>query len=232
MANETRDKDEQELAEAEEFLEFEDDQTLDALGAVLPDDETITQEQINEMKMLGVAKPHTVSWERWNQIQNFRSEHHLMVKMAAVGRPQSEIAEALGYTQAHVSKVLNTPEIKAKVKKEIDSIYGDDVKNALKARAVKAVQVIDDTLDYGKPSERFTAAQYVLDHTVGKAQQTAEVKVHLLTQVMDYLSKLRDVSPNQNQLPQAPDPFDTVIEQVIPKNMTVGVRSNGEGSKE
>src|SRR5687767_12900087 len=46
-------------------------------------DETITQDQINEFKMLGIYKPPGVSWERWQRIQDIRPEHEHMIHLAA-----------------------------------------------------------------------------------------------------------------------------------------------------
>lgn len=220
------------MNETRKDLEFEEIEATE-LGTELLNDETITQEAINEMKMLGVSKPSTVSWERWNRLQSERIEHTHMIHLAASGVPQGKIAKTLGYDQAHVSKVLNTPEIKAKILTEVKEIYGEDHKKALKDRVVKAVGVIDDVLDSGKEAERASMAKWVVEHSIGKAQNTTEHKVNLLGDIQVHIAKyeqnqLREVGENPNLLPKPIDPFDTVINEVIPEGFTVGVRSNSE----
>lgn len=219
------------MNETKSVQEFEEID-LDHNGSVLTD-ETITQEQINEMKMLGLDKPDSISWERWQRVQSIRSEHELMIMMKATGSSQSKIAQELGYSNSQVSKVLNAPEIKAKVSKQISEIYGDDVKLALKARAMKSVEVFDETLENGKASEKRRAAQYILDHTIGKAQQTVQVKGNVLADFILQVeqmsqSQLRDVGSNPDLLTKKPHKFDTVIEQLIPSDFVVGKRSKGE----
>ena len=196
-------------------------------------DENITQDQINEMKMLGIGKPDSVSWERWQRIQSIRSEHEHMIMLKATGSSNGKIARELGYSDAQVSKVLNAPEVKAKVSAQIADIYGDDVKQAMKARAMKSVEVFDDVLENGKTSEKLQAAQYILDHTVGKAQQNVQVKGNVLADFIiqvEQMSKdqLRDVGSNPDLLTKKPHKFDTVIEQLIPNDFVVGKRSVGE----
>lgn len=196
-------------------------------------DETITQDQINEMKMLGLPKPDSVSWDRWQQIQNIRAEHELMIKMAATGTPQKVIAQTLGYNQAQVSKILKTPEVRDQVSKEISSIYGDDYKKAFKDRFNKSMLVVDDTLENGQPKDKADMAKWVLEHTVGKAQQNVQVKGALLADFMIQVeqisqNQLRDVTSNPELLTKKPHKFDTVIEQFVPNDFVVGKRSEGE----
>lgn len=220
---------------SEKLIDLEETE-FDELGNVpfVLTDENITQEQINEMKMLGIAKPETVSWERWNKLQSIRFEHEHMIMMAAGGRPQREIAEAMGYDQAHVSKILNTPEIKAKVQEEVKSIYGTDYKKALKDLNDKAIMVVSDILENGKEAEKASMAKWNLEHTVGKASQEIQVTKTTLTEFIVRVDQmkadqLRDVGPNQTLLSKEPDPFDTIIAEVIPKGMVIGKRSSGEG---
>jgi len=214
-----------------------DENKLDDLGQeiIVLTDLNISQEQINEMKMLGLAKPETVSWERWNKIQNIRLEHQHMIRLAAGGIPQWKIAQDLGYEQAHVSKILNTPEVKAEIEQEIKDIYGDDWKKTIKDRNAKAVGVVDKVLEFGNAKEAGGMAKWVLEQTVGKASQEIVEKKTSLTEVifkieqMNQANQLRDVGSSSGNLPSEPDPFDTIIEQVIPKGMIVGKRSSNEG---
>ncbi len=196
-------------------------------------DLNITQEQINEMKMLGLPRPEKVSYQRWFEIQDERYEHTHMIQMAAGGRPQSEIARVLGYDQAHVSKVLNTPWVKAKVQEEAKSIYGKDWKQALKDLNDLSIMVVKEVLETGKESEKAAMAKWNLEHSVGKASQEIQVTKTTLTEFIVRVDQmkadqLRDVGSNQALLPKPPDPFDTIIDQVIPKGMVIGKRSSSE----
>jgi predicted transcriptional regulator len=207
--------------------EFEE-VSLSESGNILTD-ENITQDQINEMKMLGIPKPDTVSWERWQQLQTVRHEHQHMIHLAASGVPQKQIAEILGYTNASVSKILNTPEIKQKVNAEVVSIYGEDHKKALKHRAMKAIGVVDEVLESGKESEQAAMAKWVLEHSIGKAQQVVEHKGTILSDVMikiEQLNQLRDVTDSQALLTKTPHKFDTILEQIVPSGVVVGKRTN------
>jgi hypothetical protein len=212
-------------------------ENVDNLGNPEPTDETITQEQINEMKMLGLPKPRLVSWERWQRIQNVRIEHQHMIQLAAMGYPQKKIAQEMGYTDASVSKILNTPEVKSEVNKIVQETYGDNIKKAMKDRALKAVTVVDDILDnpLSKSSDRLSAATYILDHTVGKPQQQINHTGNFIMEIMDEatrITKLREANPITPELTGKPDPFDTVLEQIVPSNVVVGKRSNvKEGSE-
>ena len=196
-------------------------------------DQNITQDQINEMKMLGMDRPETVSSERWWRLQDIRYEHEFMIHLAATGMSQKGISEAVGYGQVHVSKALNTPEVKERIRQEIEKIYGVDHKKALRDRSMKSLEVVDDILENGKESEKAAMAKWQLEHTIGKASQEIQVTKTTLTEFIVRVDQmkadqLRDVGSSQSLLPKAEDPFDTIINEVIPKGMVIGKRSSGE----
>ena len=215
--------------ELEEF-EIEESEFTD-LGTPELTDETINQEQINEMKMLGLGKPRLVSWERWQRIQDIRHEHEHMIHLAASGLPQGEIAKQLGYDHVHVSKVLRHPEVRNKISDRINEIYGSDHKKALKDRSLKAIKVVDEILESGKESEQASMAKWVLEHSIGKASQDVNVKTTSLVEVIhkiNEMSQLRDVGSSIEALSKPEDPFDNVIKEVIPKGIIIGKRSSGD----
>lgn len=203
----------------------------------LLNDETISQEQINEMKMLGIEKPESVTWARWQRIQDIRFEHEHMIHLAASGQPQHLIAEQLGYDQVHVSKVLATPEVRKKVMDKVNEIYGADYKKAVKDRTMKALGVVDEVLDSGPMKEKAPMARWLIEHTIGKASQDIQVTKTTLSEVIVKIeemkqAKLRDVNRAAQDLPREKDHFDTIIDQVIPKGMVIGKRSEGNSDGE
>lgn len=197
-------------------------------------DENISQEQINEMKMLGIEKPQSVSYERWNQLQSIRFEHEHIIHLAASMVPQWKIAQLTGYDQAHISKILRTPEVKAKVQKQVEEVYGADHKKAVKDLGMKAISVVSEVLDNPSDKERAGMAKFVIEHSIGKAQQEVKHTGGTLNEFivkieqMKSENQLRDVSATAGSLPKAEDPFDNVIRKVIPVGMVVGKRSGGE----
>lgn len=218
----------------EKLTDIEDSE-FDELGSpvVVLTDDNITQDQINEMKSFGIGKPDSVSYERWDRLQSIRFEHEHIIHLAACGLPQWMIAQQTGYTQPHISKVLNTPEMKAKVQDKIQEIYGADHKKAVKDLGLKAISVVSDIMDNGKESEKAAMARYVIDHGIGKAQQEIVERKTSLTEVIVKIEQmrsdqLRDVGSSQSLLPKTEDPFDTIINEVIPKGMVIGKRSSGE----
>lgn len=224
--------------EDEDLVEVElEEDGFDELGAPPLTDENITQEQINEIKMLGLPKPNLVSWERWQRIQDIRHEHEHMIHLAASGLPQQDIAEALGYDHVHVSKILRHPDVKAKVSQRIDEIYGSDHKKAILNRGLKSIKVVDEILETGKESEKASMAKWVLEHSVGKAtQEIKETKTSLnqfILEVRDLKqNQLRDVGGSTESLSNIKSPFDTIIDEIIPKGIVIGKRSSGEGQTE
>lgn len=225
-----------ELEDQDETIEFEEPE-FDALGGQPLTDETITQEQINEMKMLGMDKPKGVTWERWQRIKTIRHEHEHMVHLVASGLTQAQIAKILGYDQQTVSRIMLNPVMKEKVRQQVQEIYGVDHKKALKDRTMKAMQVVDTVLTSGKETEQASMAKWVIEHSVGKASQDIQVTKTTLSEVIVKIeemkaNQLRDIGSNASSLPKPIDPFDTIINEVIPKDLVIGKRSSSGGETE
>ncbi len=230
-------------------IEFEDD-GFDELGNPIDEnaqpgidpttasdeltDANITQEQIDEMMMLCIPKPDKVSWERWQRVKDLKFRHEHVINLAAAGMNQKTISEITGYGLPQISKLLRNPEYKEKINKGVMEIYGEDHKKAVKGLVSKAMIAMDDAVSSGSEKIRHDAAKYILDHSIGKAEVTITETRTSLSEVIITIDKmrsdqLRDVGSNPNLLPKSIDPFDTIIEQVIPKGMVIGKRSNSEG---
>lgn len=193
-------------------------------------DESISEELIREMKMLGIAKPEGVSHTRWNAVMHDSLVHNHMIQMRAAGASYTKIAEQLGYSASHVSTILKTPKIRAKVDEVIREMYGDDYKKAMQARASKALAVYDEILDNPDSNIKIklAAAQQVMEHTIGKPQQTVEHKGGMLSELILKADQLREANNPDIELTKEPDKIDNLVKELLPTNMVVGKRAKVE----
>jgi predicted transcriptional regulator len=191
-------------------------------------DDTLTTELMQEMMLLGLPKPPMVSSARWDAPLTHKNTHEHMVNLAAFGLNNKEIAERLGCTTTLVSKVLKKPEVKAMVTKRISELYGEDIKKAIRDRAMNAIVKMDEIVNSPdtKDQVRLQALTYILDHTVGKAQQTIEHKGAVLSELIVKADQLRDVTTNSLLLTKEKDSIDNLLEEVIPEDLVVGKRGD------
>jgi hypothetical protein len=80
-------------------------------------------------------------------------------------------------------------------------------------------------------------AKWVIEHSIGKASQEVNVHKSTLSEVIVKIeemkqAKLRDVQGIAQDLPKEIDPFDNIIDQVIPKGMVIGKRTEGDSNGE
>jgi hypothetical protein len=189
-------------------------------------DDTLTTDVIQEMHLLGLPRPPNVSAARWDAPLTHKNTHEHMVNLAAFGLNNKEIAERVGCTPTLVSKVLKKPEVKALVARRISELYGDDIKKAIRDRALNAITKMDEIINdpETKDQVRLQALTYVLDHTVGKAQQTIEHKGAVLSELIIKADQLRDVTAQSLLLTKEKDSIDNLLDEVIPKGLVVGKR--------
>lgn len=193
-------------------------------------DESITEELIREMKMLGMPKPSGVSNVRWNAIMNENIVHNHMIHMRAAGASYTKIAESLGYSPNQVAQILKTPKIAAKVNDVVKDIYGDDYKKAMNDRAHKAMAIYDRILDDDTVPLKLQlqAAEQVVAYTIGKPQQTVEHKGSALTDIMQAVNQLQEAREVGEPLTETEVALDNLVKDIIPKGLVVGKRDTVE----
>lgn len=187
-------------------------------------DENIPQEYIDECKMLGMPRLPNISYSRWHSPIGDKLAYEYMLSMAVAGMPATKIAVELNYHPDQVRRVLAKPEIKEAIEIKKQEVFGKDYKNYLSSRMQKSLAVLDNILDSDKVKDnvRLAAAQMVIEHTVGKPQQTVEHKGNLLAEVIATADKQLHA---KEVIESKPSPVDNLIKELIPTDMIVGKRS-------
>lgn len=187
-----------------------------------------SQEQIQEMKALGIPKPPEVSWGSWIGPKKENHTHEALIYMAASGANQKQIALDLGYTQSRISIILSKPEIKSKVRDIQAALWGENAEKRFKNLLPKAIDVAQDIIEDAseKKSLRADVAFKLMDRVLGKPQQTVSVEGNLL---VDLIARLDEQSSREVSNPELPskrdeDPVDKFVEEFIDKDYQVGKR--------
>ena len=158
-----------------------------------------TQEEIESLKAAGFDKPEDCSWGNWVGLKKLRHTHDLICHMAAQGATAREICENLGYTDARMSIILNSPKVKARIKELQDQFWGGNAEKKFKNLLGDAITTIEEVMTnvQEKGATRIAAAGMILDRAIGKPLQQVEVRGSLLAEVMGKLDALpaRDVTP-------------------------------------
>jgi hypothetical protein len=216
-----------EIIESYLIPEHVENETLDL---ELPDD-AYNDEMLEEMKLAGLPKPVNVTLARWQGKgdESINHRYNLLVNLAVLGTSIPEIASQIGYAPQTVTKVLDRPEIKARVKDLQDKHFGKNLRKRIELIATKATDVIEDVLD--NPQEqtkhRLDAAKYMLDQSIGKAQQQLEVKGNMLQEVLIKLEQQERSlnTTHRNLLDKPRDHMDDFIDAELGEPIVVGKRN-------
>lgn len=196
--------------------------------------ETYSQEDIEELKLLGMPRPAGVSYSDWYGPDKVSTTHDLMIYLAAVGSPQKDIAVALGFSDKAVSLILNKSEIKNKVKLKQAELFGDNARKRINTLANKSIGIFEEVLDSAqeKVSHKIDVAKYITDQSLGKAKQDIKVEGSLLSEFLARLDEVskppRDVSESAGQ---EDDPIDSIATELIDKVHVVGQRGQADGEE-
>lgn len=195
-----------------------------------------SDDTLEEMKLMGMKKPDSVEWGRWVGPKDHSHRHELLVHLAASGLTNNAIAKELEMTPSRISIILTQPEIKNKIRKVQDTLWGENAT----ARFEKLIPAAIDTLEditknkQEKSSTRVSAANSLLDRALGKPQQTIDVTGNLLGEVVSKLDKLRIVegqASDVTELEKDKDKLDTFLEEFIPEKHVVGKRGESDEQK-
>lgn len=208
-------------------MQNENDTPIAELSSDFDDltDETITTDLMDEMKALGLPKPQNVSFAKWIGPRDHKHRHELIIRLAAGGMTNVQIADEIGMSAARVGIVLAQPANKAKVKAVQEQLWGENVKKRMQTIASKALDTVEEIMNnkQERGATRLQASTYVLDQAVGKAQQTVNVQGSVLGELIHRIDTMavRDVAP-LNALDAPQDTMDNFVNDLIPDQMTVG----------
>ena len=102
------------------------------------------------------------------RLKREKPEHRIIVLLKAQGYSNREIAEKMEMTSVAVGYILRQPWTRERLVAEINSAGRDAVNELLKGAVADAVMTLIDVNQSGKPSERVTAANSLLDRYYGK----------------------------------------------------------------
>jgi len=186
-----------------------------------------TQAEIDEMKIMGMAKPKEVSWGLWCGAKDHSHRHDLLMHMAACGATNNQIASDLGMTAGRISILLSQPAIKKKIRALQTEYWGDNAKKRFETILPKAIDIAEDILvdPQEKSTLRADVAFRLMDRALGKPNQTTTIEGNLLSELLIKIDlekkELKDVTP-QNSLEKPPDKLDTFVDSFIDAEVSVG----------
>jgi len=186
-----------------------------------------TDEQLQEMRALGMPKPDDVEWGRWIGPKNHSHRHGMLIYLAASGLTGNEIAKELRLTPSRVSVILSQPKIKNKIKEVQQEFWGDRAEERFKQLIPKAINVLEATVDnqQEKTPNRLTAAKEILDRSLGKAQQKVSVEGNLLGDLIDRFDRGKTVvgeTIDVTAVEKPKDEMDTMLDSFIETDHVVG----------
>jgi DNA-binding CsgD family transcriptional regulator len=198
-------------------------------------DETITQDQITDLKEIGCESPPLVVVKKWAKRVKEKSLTPIQTKivhLTCLGQTPQAIASQLGITPNYVYVFLRREDVKLRVAHKQNLMFANDAKGYIKTLLNKAYSTIDNILENedgeAKPSVRLEAAKYVLDHVAGKANQTVQHNITVLTDIMNALDRAKDVTPQKvieiQATPSEPDYVSSNPDEVL-------VEENAEKAK-
>lgn len=188
-----------------------------------------TQDDIDEMKALGMPKPPEVSWGSWMGPKKESHVHEALIFMAAAGATNKKIAEELGFTQSRISIILSKPEIKKKIRAAQEMYWGENSDQRFKNLLPKAIDVAQSIIEdkTEKTSLKADVAFKLMDRALGKPQQSVSVEGNLLADLIHRLDQQdpRDVTQPELGSEGTKDKAEEFVDEFLGgEDFTVGKR--------
>lgn len=147
---------------------------------------------------------------------DFANRDNMIIYLAAEGKTNAQIGEALDIDPATVRLKLTDERVAFEVKRMRYKLYGADHKKRFESILPHALDVTETILldANAKSSLRFAAAQEVMDRTLGKPKQTVEHEGSLVRALFEKLDGKKPVIEVGGE-PTAPEnerPALTLIE--------------------
>lgn len=166
---------------AEDYLDLEDHELGDDL--------------VNLFRVeLKLPKPQKVTESTWRTPIELKPRHRKVIHLAALGKTRAIIAEETGYSPAFIDRLLASHNIKRRIRAKQESLFEGDAKMTMKVLMNKAFGTIEEIIegDGGeeiKASTRLDASKFVIDHVIGKATQSVDIKHSTLAEFMRRLDE-------------------------------------------
>lgn len=117
------------------------------------------------------------------EIERLLSQHHRMVELFLEGRTQKEVAQEMGYAQASVCQIFNSPLFQHELGRRRKTREGK-MDAALEATTIRARDMLAQSaeraagamisqLDSPSPDMQYKSASYILDRVLGKQGDSA-----------------------------------------------------------
>lgn len=156
----------------------------------------IEDEMIILLNKYGVLRPPNVSNSRWEAPTKISPRDRRLIDLIALGRPKDEIAIELGMSSNRINQIINAPMFRARIASKQNAMFENNAKSYMKTLMNKAYAVIEDLLENAeRETVRLDAAKFVVDHVVGKATNTTEIKGTILVDIMNRLDLMKRDGP-------------------------------------
>ena len=142
-------------------------------------------------------KPDEVTWGDYsfNPALPLTSRQREVCRLHVTGLKQDEIALKLGYTQPHVSRILQSSKAKREIERIHDKVFEKTVAERVKDLGNPAIDVFEDILHSNdpevKPQLKLDAAKWVAEKISGKAKQEVEFQGSIAVSMLDRMQEMQ-----------------------------------------
>lgn len=124
-------------------------------------------------------KPEGMTWGQYSLAPDkpLNARQYEVARLAFLGKTNTEIAEAVGYTEPWVCRLLQAPRVTEEIERFRDKAFERTVGERLKGMGPQAASVIEGILrdEMEKPALRADLAKWTLEKLTGKARQEVDV---------------------------------------------------------
>ena len=185
----------------------------------------IPLETLTQMRRMGMAKPHNISWADWMGPRALKPKHYTFCKLAARGLPRKELAAVMGITPEHTSTLMTNNLIQQQIQVFRDELYGKSHETRFKELLPKAIDTLEQVIDDqgAKEGARISAAEKIIDRALGKVPQPVEMETSLVKDLFQAVDRLKSGSGEILDVePKEPDALDQWANEHLPRHEGVG----------
>jgi DNA-binding CsgD family transcriptional regulator len=179
-----------------------DDISLDSSGAIVSsaDEANSPGPVVGEGELVEVVEEEGSAEYRTIAHGYLSPRHRKFALMAAEGKSNKEIGEALGYKPCRVSNLRHNTYMVDEIERLRERIFEETIGSRLKSFAEPALNnihmILTDRTNKVKVSEKAEMSKWVVEMNNGKASQKIEAGENLLSSLMDRLDAGRTSRPS------------------------------------